>query len=115
MALTGYASAAAGIVLYTLLERVVELKLGDTVLNVAVLISLAATLGGFVTAIVGSAIWARNTTSRQPLKIAAMIAVGSILLCLAVNVNVHGSSAMLIFLVPFCVVNVVSLLVVRYW
>jgi hypothetical protein len=114
-ALTGYALAAAGIVLYTQLDRVVELRLGDTVLNLAIVSSLAATFGGFVTAIVGSAIWARSTPTRQPLKIAALIGVGGFLLCLAVNVNVHGSSAVLMFLVPFSVVNVLSLLVVSHW
>jgi hypothetical protein len=57
-ALTGYAFAAAGIVLYTQLDRIVDLKIGKNVLDAAAVSSMAATFGGFVTATVGSAIWA---------------------------------------------------------
>lgn len=97
IAIIGYALAAAGIVLYSF--------------GVIVLTSVAATFGGFLTAIVGSAIWARRSPTRQPLKVAVLIGVLSFLLCLAVGVNIHGSSALLMFLVPFSVVNVLSVLV----
>jgi hypothetical protein len=113
VAMVGYASAALGIVLYTQLDRIVPL--GDNVLDAVVMSSFAATFGGFLTAIVGSAIWARRTPTRQPLTIALLIGVGSLWLCLVVDVNVHGPSAMLMFLVPFSVVNVLSVLVgMRY-
>lgn len=107
IAIVGYALAAVGIVLYTQLDRISDLRMGD----VADVGSMAATFGGFLTAIVGSAIWARRSPSRQPLKIAVSIGVGTFLLCLAVDVNVHGPSALLMFLVPFSVVNVLSTLV----
>jgi hypothetical protein len=84
--------------------------MGDNVLNAAVVGSMAAMLGGFVTATVGSAIWARRTLTRQPLKIAVSIGVGSLFLSPIVGVNVHGPSAILIFLVLFSVINVLSLL-----
>jgi hypothetical protein len=113
-ALTGYALAAAGIILYTQLDRIVNLRMGKNVLNAAVVGSMAATLGGFVTATVGSAIWARRTLTRQPLKIAVSIGVESLFLSLIVGVNVHGPSAILMFLVLFSVINVLSLPVVTH-
>jgi hypothetical protein len=54
-ALTGYAFAATGTILYTQLDRVADLRMGHNVLNAAVVGSIAATFGGFVTATVGSA------------------------------------------------------------
>jgi hypothetical protein len=115
IAIIGYGSAVVGIVLYTQLGRIVDLRLGDHVLDAVVISSFASTFGGLLTAIVGSAIWARRTPTRQPLKIAVLVGVGSLLLCLAVDVNVHGPSAMLMFLVPFSVVNVLSVLVASRW
>jgi hypothetical protein len=88
IALTGYGLAAAGIILFTQLDRIVDLRLGADVLNAAVVGSMAAIFGGFVTASVGSAIWARRTLTRQPLKIAASVGAGSLLLSLIVGVNV---------------------------
>jgi hypothetical protein len=114
-ALSGYAIAAAGIILYTQLDRIVDLKMGGSVLNVAAAGSMAATFGGFVTATIGSAIWARRNLTREPLKIAASIAVGSLFLSLIVGVNVHGPSAILMLLVLFSVVNVLALLVSGGW
>ena len=115
MALIGYFSAAVGIVLYTQLGRIADLRLGDNVLDAVVISSFGATFGGFLTAIVGSVIWARRTPTRQPLKLAVLIGVGTLLLCLVVGVNVHGPSAMLMFLVPFSVVNVLSVLIANGW
>ncbi len=115
IALMGYSFAAAGIVLFTQLGRVVDLRMGSNVLDAAVVCSMLATFGGFVTATVGSAIWARRTPTRQPLKIAALIAGASLFLILTVGVNIHGPSAILMFLVPFSAINILSLLVVTQW
>jgi len=68
-----------------------------------------------VTAIVGSAIWARRTATRQPLKVAAVTGVASFFLISLTDVNVHGPSAILMFLLPFSLLNVLSLLVVTRW
>jgi hypothetical protein len=114
-ALAGYAFAAAGIIFYTQLDRIVDLKMGGGVLNAAAVGSMAATLGGFVTATVGSAIWARRTLTRQPLKIAISIGAGSVLLSLIIGVNIHGPSAILMFLVLFSVINVLSQLIAAGW
>jgi len=114
-AVTGYAFAAAGIIIFTQLDRIVDLRLGARVLNVAAVGTMAAIFGGFVAAAVGSVIWARRTVTRQPLKLAALVGAGSLLLSLIVGVNVHGPSAILMFLVLFSVINVLTLLVVSYW
>jgi hypothetical protein len=110
IALTGFALAAAGITLYTQLERVCS-----EVLNVAALASWAATLGGLLTALVGSVIWARRTSIRQPIGIGASIGIGSILLSLFLKTNIHGPSGILLFVLLFSVVDVVLLIVVTYW
>ena len=115
MAIVGYALASAGIVLYTQLGRIADWRIGVNVMNAAALCSMVATFGGSLTAIVGSAIWARRSPTHRPLKVAFLVGVGSFFLCLAVDVNIHGPSAILIFLVPFSVVNVLSVLVVTRW
>jgi len=115
IALAGYAFAAAGIILYTQLDRIVNLRMGESVLNAAVFGSMAATFGGFVIATVGSVIWARRAPTHVPLKIAISVGVGSLFLLLMVDVNVHGPSAILMFLFPFSVINVLSLLIATRW
>lgn len=115
MAVIGYALAAAGIALYTQLDRIGDLRMGANALNVVALSSIAATFGGFLTAIVGSVIWARRSSKHQPLKIAFLVGVGSFFLLLLVDVNIHGPSAIVMFLVPFSVVNFLSVLVVTRW
>lgn len=115
MAIVGYALAGLGIALYTQLDRIVESRSGRNVVDIAALSSVAATFVGFLVAIVGSVIWARRSSTRRPLKIAFLVGVGSFLLCLGVDVNVHGPSAILIFLAPFSVANFLSVLVVTRW
>ena len=88
------------------------MRIGENVLDVAELSSMGATFGGFLTAIVGSVIWARRSSKHQPLKIAFLVGVGSFFLLLLVDVNIHGPSAILMFLMPFSVVNFLSVLVV---
>ena len=114
IAIIGYALAGAGIVLYTQLDRLVELRSGRS-LETAALGSIAATFGGFLTAIVGSVVWARRSQTHRPLKTAFLVGVGSFLLLMAVDGNVHSSSAILMFLVPFSLVNVLSVLIVTRW
>ena len=113
-ALAGYAFAAAGIILYTQLDRILNL-MGESVLNSAVFGSMAATFGGFIAATVGSVIWARRTPTHAPLKIAISVGVGSLFLLMMVDVNVHGPSGILMFLFPFSVINVLSLLIATRW
>jgi hypothetical protein len=112
-ALTGYAVAGAGIVLNMQLGNIENLTVG--VFGAAVVASLTATLGGFLTATVGSVIWARRTATRQPLKTAVLIGMGSLFLNLLISGNIDGPTAILMFLIPFSVVNVVSVLIATRW
>jgi hypothetical protein len=113
--LIGYAVAAVGMVVFTQLDRVANMGTGSDLLNVAGIGSAVATLGGFVTATVGSAIWARRDLTRRPIGIATAIAGLSLLLALAFGVNIHGRTAMFMLLVPLALINLLSLLLVKYW
>jgi hypothetical protein len=108
--LTGYALGGAGIIL--------NMQLGNIereVFDIAFAASVTAILGGLLTATVGSVIWARRIATRQPLKIAVLIGVGSVLANWLTSGNIHAPTAILMFLIPFSFVNVVSLLVVTRW
>jgi hypothetical protein len=109
-ALTGYALSAAGIILHMPLSN-----LSAELLNSAVAATLVATFGGFIMATFGSVMWARRTATRQPLKIAVSIGIGSLFVNLLNSGNIHGPTAILMFLIPFSVVNVVSVLVATRW
>jgi prolipoprotein diacylglyceryltransferase len=111
IAFIGYALAATGTLLFTQIERIQNLRLGSAPCGFFVGAGMAAFFGGFATAIVGSAIWARRTPARQPLKIAASIAAASLLITFAVGINVHGPSVILMFVVILSMVNVVSVLI----
>lgn len=115
IAVTGYAVAAAGSIVFTQLGNIADLRVSDNTLNIAAVSSMAATFGGFVAATVGSAIWARRTPTRQPFRIAVLIGAASLLLALFLGVNVHGPSAILMFLILFSLINILSLLLFNHW
>src|SRR5215831_20511255 len=100
-ALIGYALSGTGVVLFSQLDRIENLSAGHEFLNATSIASLVMTCGGFVTAIVGSVMWARRTPTTKPFKIAGLIGVASLFLSLVVRVNVHGPSAILMFIVLF--------------
>jgi hypothetical protein len=114
-ALIGYAFAAAGTLLFTQIERIQTLRLEAHLATAVAGGVMAVFLGGFVAAIVGSAIWARRAPTRQPLKIAASIAAASLLISIAVGVNVHSPSVILMFVVILSVVNVISVSIASGW
>src|SRR5690242_18674047 len=96
-ALGGYVLSSAGVCLFTQLGNIPNSRFSFEVLNYSALLSFVATLGGFLIATVGSVIWARRSGTRQPLKIAVLIGVVNLALSLAIDVNVHGTSAILMF------------------
>jgi hypothetical protein len=114
-ALTGYAFAAAGTLIFTQIERIQDLRLEAHLGDALVGGGIVAFLGGFMTAIVGSAIWARRTPAREPLKIAASIAAASLLITFVVGINIHGPSVILMFVVILSVVNVISVSIASGW
>ena len=117
IALTGIAVAAVGIVLYTQLDRIADLRVSPAVLNSAALGSVAATVGGLLTVIVGSVIWARRASDAQVMSAAVLIGAAIVFLVTLVNVNIHGPSAILMFVEVFGVVDAVWLFLIlgRRW
>jgi hypothetical protein len=110
IALTGFALAAAGLTLYTQLGRV-----GLEVRNVAALGSAAAIFGGFLTALVGSVIWARRASIRWPIGVGAAIGIGGLVLSIFLKSNTHDASGILLFAVLFSALDVALLVGMKYW
>ena len=88
--------AAAGIFLYS--------QLGD-------IFSLGLTFVGLLTVIVGSVIWARRSSIDAPLWIGISIGLAAFLYGWFGDVNVHGPSAIVMFLIPFSIVDVLCVLI----
>ena len=105
VALTGLVVAAAGIVLYTQLDRVGDLGVSFAVLDGVALGSIVTTLCGLLTATVGSVIWARRVSTNHILSASVLICAAVVLVVSLVNVNIHNPSAILIFVIPFGVLD----------
>ncbi len=114
--LTGLGVAAAGVIVYTQLWRLVDLKVSPAVLNGVALGGLTATLGGLSTMLVGSAMLARKVSTRQVVSVVVSIGAAVGLLALfGQAINVHRPSGILIFVAMFAVVDGFLLLAIRYW
>jgi len=115
LASAGYALVAAGVLVFSLLDKISRWRVGADLVSDAARGSLGAMLVGFVLACVGSAMWARRAQTRKPLKLAALVAVAAFGLTWMIGVNIHGSSVILMFVVLFSMINVVvQLIAVRY-
>jgi hypothetical protein len=112
-AIVGYAIAAMGVLVFTQADRVSDLRTGSG--GRAAAVGLVTTLTGFIVALIGSILWNRRTRSRQPIVIALAIGLGSWLLAWAIDANVHGPSAILMFVFLFSAVNVVAIGVCGRW
>jgi hypothetical protein len=69
----------------------------------------ATSLGGSLMALVASIIWARDAVAQYVLRAAVSVGVASFLFGFMVSVNVHGPSAILMFLLPLGVLDSVLL------
>lgn len=107
--LTGLAAAAAGVFLYSKLG---EIDRGRVAVAV---VSEASTFGGLLMALVGSVVWARRASLRQPLSLAVTIGIVVYAAGVCGYVNVHGSGALLLFVFLYAVFDVLLLIAVRYW
>ena len=99
----GIWASALGIILYTQLGRIEEAahSLGvPWVLGVFVDISLVATVGGLLCALTGGVIWGRRAPLNQVPVAAAIVALVGFLLSKFVNVNMHGPTAIFVFVIP---------------
>jgi hypothetical protein len=75
-------------------------------LNAYASLSIAMTLGGLVTALVGAITWAGHAPRRHVLLAAASTSLAGVLLVVFVDVNMHGPTAILMFVIMAAVVGV---------
>ena len=108
--LAGSSVAAAGVVLYTQLGALVNLRLSSAVVDAAVMTSFGATVGGSLAALVASVVWARKALAGRVLAAAIFVGAAGLLVATLGNINVHGPSAILLFVLPFSVVDSALLL-----
>jgi FtsH-binding integral membrane protein len=83
-------------------------------LNAYVALSIAMTLGGLVTALVGAVTWARRAPRRHVFLAVASISLAGVLLVVFVNVNIHEQTAILMFVIMAAVVGVGLLLITMF-
>jgi hypothetical protein len=114
VAIIGLIVAGLGITLYLLLFNVIDLKPSPAMLNAYVALSIAMTLGGLGTALVGTVTWARRAPRRHVFLAAASISLVGVLLVVFVNVNIHDQTAILMFVIMAAVVGVGLLLITMF-
>jgi hypothetical protein len=69
----------------------------------------ATSLGGSLTVLVASIKWARNAVTQYVLRAAVSVGGVSFLFGFLISVNIHGPSAILMFLLPLAVLDSVLL------
>ena len=84
------------------------------VLNGTALLSTAATLGGLLTALIGAVIWARRAPSPDVLWAVASISLLIVVLAAFVKINVHGPTAIFMFVTMAAVAAVGLLLITTF-
>lgn len=97
-------------ILFTQLDRFAGVSRSFDLLDIAAVGGMAATLLGLLTAVVGSVIWARRASTSQVVTAAVLIFTATVLIVSLVAVNIHGPSAILVFVVPFSVLDAILLL-----
>jgi len=109
----GLLSAAFGVILYTQMTTVVEnLTLSWAVLKTLAMLSVAATIGGSVTATIGACVWGRRAPVSQVVLVAVSVGTIAVLLGAFGNINVHLPNFMLFFVVLIAVPGSVLLLLI---
>jgi hypothetical protein len=91
--------SVSGIVLYSQLGRIVNLHVSLSVLNIAAALSLSMTLLGLLAILVGSVAWARRAPIVNLLGAGISTGVATFLLAVLSHINVHGPTAILMFVV----------------
>jgi hypothetical protein len=97
--LFGTAVSVSGIVLYSQLANIVDLHVTLSVLNAAASLSLCMTLLGLLAILVGSVAWARRAPLVNLLWAGISTGVATLLLAVLSHINVHGPTAILMFVV----------------
>jgi len=92
----GILATAFGVVLYSQMDAVVELRVGLWVLNAAAMTSFAMTGLGLLSTLTGGVIWARRAPPVHVFTSGVLAGLAVVLVALLVDINVHGPTAMLI-------------------
>ena len=88
---------AFGVVLYSQMGTIVELRVELWVLNAAAMTSFAMTALGSLITLTGGVYWARRAPSVQVITSGVSAGLAVVLVACFVDINVHGPTAMLIF------------------
>jgi hypothetical protein len=95
----GASVTALGVILYFLLDKIVELRVSLAVLNFASTSSLTMTMVGLLVTLIGSVAWARRAPRARVFWWGLSVGVASLLLATLGNINVHGPTGILMFVV----------------
>jgi len=88
-----------GVILYFQLGRIVELRVSLTVVNLASILSFSMTMLGLLATLIGGAMWARRAPLIHLLWSGISVGLASLLLGLFGDINVHGPTGILVFVV----------------
>jgi hypothetical protein len=108
----GTAVSVSGIVLYSQLANIVNLHVSLSVLNTAATLSLSMTLLGLLAILVGSVAWARRAPLVNLLWAEISTGVATLLLAVLSHINVHGPTAILMFVVVAGALDCILILLV---
>lgn len=97
--LIGTSASALGIILYSQLSRIVDLRVNLVVLNGAAILSHSLALLGLLATMIGAVAWALRTRLVYILLSGMSVGVGTFLLAKLVDINVHGPTAILLYVV----------------
>jgi hypothetical protein len=103
--LVGISLAVLGMILFSQLGRIVNLRVSNTLLNTAAILSFSMTLLGLLGTLIGGVAWARRAPTVQVLWSAAAAGVTAILLAIFGDINVHESTFILMFVVFAAVIG----------
>lgn len=107
---SGVLVTSLGIVFYSQLEQIVEVSRSPNTVNAAAILSFTATILGLLLALAGSALWASTAPLARVFVSGVSVATLAILLIVLVNVNVHGPTALFLFVIPAAIVCAALLL-----
>jgi hypothetical protein len=97
--LFGSSATLLGIILYVELGRISGLRLGLAVLNTAAISSISMTLLGLLAALIGGLVWAYHARLVYLPLSGVPLGVAAFLLAELVNINIHGPTGILMFVV----------------
>jgi len=108
----GSAASVLGMILFSQLGNIANLRASGAVLNGSAILSISLTLLGLLATLIGCVAWARRAPVSQALQVGFVTGVATLLLAALVNINVHGPTAIFLFVVLAGVIGSASILIV---